>query len=112
MPNIIELLISSAWAQAAAAPQSPIPSLVMLGAFGLIFWFMLIRPQMKRQKEHRALIEALGKGDEVVTSGGVLGKIIEVGDAFVVVEIANNVQVRIQKHAISAVMPKGTIKAS
>lgn len=112
MPNIIELLLASVWAQSAAAQPSPIPSLLMLGAFALIFWFMLIRPQMKRQKEHRALIEALAKGDEVVTSGGVLGKVLDVGEAFINVEIANNVQIKIQKHAVSAVMPKGTIKSA
>jgi len=105
-------LISSAWAQAAPAPASPISTFIMLGVFALLFWFMLIRPQMKRQKEHREMITALGKGDEVVTGGGVLGKVTEVGDAFVTLEIANNTQVKVQKHAIGAVMPKGTIKSA
>ncbi len=105
-------LISNAWAQAAPAQPSPIPTFIMLGVFALLFWFMLIRPQMKRQKEHREMVATLSKGDEVVTGGGLLGKVVEVGEAFVTVEIANNVQIKVQKHAVGAVMPKGTIKSA
>ncbi len=105
-----EMLLSSTFAQ--AQQPSPLSPLIMIVIMGLLFWFMLIRPQMKRQKEHNAMIGALAKGDEVVTQGGVLGKVIEVGEAFVTVEIADNVQVKLQKHAIGAVMPKGTIKSA
>ncbi len=76
-----------------------------------VFWFFLIRPQMKQAKEHKTMVEALAKGDEIVTNGGMLGKIKEVGDNFIVLEIAKEVQVKIQKNAISATMPKGTIKS-
>jgi preprotein translocase subunit YajC len=76
-----------------------------------VFWFFLIRPQMKQAKEHKTMVEALTKGDEIVTNGGMLGKIKEVGDNFIVLEIAKEVQVKIQKNAISATMPKGTIKS-
>ena len=75
-----------------------------------VFWFFLIRPQMKQAKEHKTMVEALAKGDEIVTNGGMLGKIKEVGDNFIVLEIAKEVQVKIQKNAISATMPKGTMK--
>lgn len=100
-------------AQAGGAPPgSGMANFIMLAVFIAIFYFLLIRPQMKRQKEHRKLVEALAKGDEVVTSGGVLGKITEVSDAFVTLEVANQVQIKVQRHAIGAVMPKGTIKSS
>jgi preprotein translocase subunit YajC len=78
----------------------------------VIFYFLLIRPQMKRAKEHRQLVSNLAKGDEVVTNGGMLGKILDVGDTFLSVEVADNVVVKLQKHAVSSVMPKGTVKSS
>ncbi|MDX1605627.1 MAG: preprotein translocase subunit YajC [Candidatus Competibacterales bacterium] len=88
------------------------------GAIGLLFpillivafYFLLIRPQTKRAKEHRQMVEALKKGDEVVTSGGVLGRIAEVGDNFVLLEAAEGVQLKVQKHAVASLMPKGTVK--
>jgi preprotein translocase subunit YajC len=76
-----------------------------------VFWFLLIRPQQKRQKEHKAMVEALKKGDEVVTNGGVLGRITKVGESFVSVEVADGMEIRVQRAAIAALMPKGTIKA-
>ena len=76
----------------------------------VLFYFMLIRPQMKRAKEHRAMIAALNKGDEVLTNGGLLGRIEDIADSFVTLEIADNVRVKVQKNAITAVLPKGTIK--
>jgi preprotein translocase subunit YajC len=82
----------------------------MMVVFFVIFYFMLMRPQMKQAKEHRKLIENLGKGDEVVTSGGVLGKIMEVGENFIVLEVASNTEIKVQKQSVTAVMPKGTIK--
>ena len=78
----------------------------------VIFYFLLIRPQQKRAKEHRKLVEALGKGDEIVTNGGMLGKIVDISEQYLTVEIANNVQVKIQRHAISTVLPKGSLKAA
>jgi len=85
--------------------------IMMVVLFGLMY-FMMIRPQMKRQKEHRALIAALAKGDEVVTNGGLAGRVEEVGDTFVTVEIAPNVKVKLQKGAVQQVLPKGSLKSS
>ncbi len=77
-----------------------------------VMYFLMIRPQMKRQKEHRQMVSALAKGDEVVTNGGIAGRVEEVGEAFLTVEIAPNVKVRVQKGSISQVLPKGSLKAS
>lgn len=77
----------------------------------VIFYFMIIRPQSKRNKEHKNLMENLGKGDEVVVSGGMMGKIVKVTDDFVVVEVANNVEISFQKASITATLPKGTLKS-
>ena len=95
---------------AAAEPMGVMGQLVFLGGFLLIFYFLLWRPQSKRQKEHKNLIGALSKGDEVVTAGGMLGKIVKVTDDFVVVEVADGVTLPIQKVAVTAALPKGTIK--
>ena len=76
----------------------------------VVFYFLLIRPQTKRAKEHKQMVEALKKGDEVVTGGGVLGRITEVGENFLQVEVADGVQLKIQKHSVATLMPKGTIK--
>jgi preprotein translocase subunit YajC len=76
----------------------------------VVLYFVMIRPQMKRQKEHRSMIEALAKGDEVATSGGVLGKVTRLGDAYLGVEIANGIEVTVQRSAVVQVLPKGTIK--
>jgi len=109
----MNLFISDALAQGAGAAQEPDMKtfLIMLIPI-VVLWFLMIRPQMKRQKEHTKMIEALGKGDEAVTTGGVLGKIIDMGDSFITLEIAKNTEIKVQRHAIAAVMPKGTIKAS
>jgi preprotein translocase subunit YajC len=110
----MDFFISSAYAQAAAPAAAPNPLMSFLPLvilFG-IFYFMLIRPQMKRAKEQRAMISALAKGDEVLTNGGILGRIEDIADQFVTLEIAPNVTVKLQKQAISAVLPKGTLKAS
>lgn len=85
--------------------------LLMVGMF-VIFYFLLIRPQQKRAKEHRKMVEAISKGDEVVTNGGILGKIIELSDQYLTVEIADNVQVKIQRNAVATVLPKGSLKAA
>ncbi len=109
----MSLLINTASAAAAtpAGQQSPAFSFVMLGGMLVIFYFLLWRPQNKRAKEHKALIESLSKGDEVVMSGGLLGRINKVDDHYVALEIANNVEVKVQKSAIVATLPKGTMKA-
>ncbi len=78
----------------------------------VVLWFLMIRPQMKRQKEHTKMVEALAKGDEAVTNGGILGRSTEVGDSFVTMEVANNMEVKVQRQAIATIMPKGTIKES
>jgi preprotein translocase subunit YajC len=83
---------------------------MMVVLFGLMY-FMMIRPQMKRQKEHRALIAGLAKGDEVVTNGGIAGRVDEVGETFITVEIAANVKVKVQKGAVQQVLPKGSLKS-
>lgn len=96
--------------QTASAPN-PWINIVMLGGMVVIFYFLLWRPQSKRQKDHQNLINSLNKGDEIITNGGILGKITKVSDDFVTVEIADNVSVNIQKVSVTAVLPKGTIKA-
>jgi len=107
----MDFFIASAYAQD-AAPQGGLLSFLPLIVIFVVFYFLLIRPQMKRAKEHRALVSALAVGDEVVTNGGLLGKVTHVGDSFVTVEVADNVKVKLQKHAVASVMPKGTIKAA
>lgn len=109
----MDFLISSAYAQAtpAAAPNPLMSFLPLIILFG-IFYFMLIRPQMKRAKEQKAMITALARGDEVVTTGGLLGRIDEMADQFVTLEIADGVRVKVSKQHITAVLPKGTLKAS
>jgi preprotein translocase subunit YajC len=78
----------------------------------VVFYFLMIRPQMKRQKEHRNMVSALSKGDEVVTNGGIAGRVEEVGESFITVEIAPNVMIKLQKGAVQQVLPKGTLKSS
>ena len=107
-------LIPEAMAQSAggAAPGGGIAPILMMVVFIAIFYFLLIRPQQKKAKEHQAMVGKLSAGDEVVTSGGILGKIVEVGDAFVTLEIAPNVQIKVQKFQVTSLMPKGTLKSS
>ena len=109
----MDFLISNAYAQAAdpAAQQNPLISFLPLLVLFAVFYFMLIRPQMKRAKEQRAMIGGLAKGDEVVTNGGIAGRIDELGDSFVTLEIAANVKIKLQKSAITLVLPKGTLKS-
>ena len=107
-------LIASAWAQSAPAAGQPgvFMQLLPLILIFVVFYFLLIRPQQKRAKEHRAMVAALASGDEIVTSGGMLGRISEVGDQFVTVEVADGVQVKVQRHTIAQVLPKGTLKSA
>ena len=109
----MSFFISDAAAAAAPAQQAdPMTSLIFFGGMILIFYFILIRPQSKRAKEHRALVGGLSKGDEVVTNGGILGKITDVSEQYVTIEIADNVQIKIQRAAVSTVLPKGSLKAA
>ena len=108
------MFISPAYAQAANGAADPTGGLMGLLPIILMFvvlWFLMIRPQMKKAKEHKALIDALPKGDEVVTQGGVAGRIVRIGDNFITVELAPNVEVAVQRQAIANVLPKGTLKA-
>jgi len=107
----MDFFISSAYAQD-AAPAGGLMSFLPLIVIFAVFYFMLIRPQMKRSKEHRQLVSQLGKGDEVVTNGGLLGRITDVSESFVTLEIADNVQIKLQRQAVTNVMPKGTIKSA
>jgi len=108
------VFISQAFAQTAPAAsggaESSLMSLLPLVLMFVVLYFIMIRPQMKRQKEHKALIEALAKGDEVVTAGGMLGKVSKLGDSYVHVEVSNGVEVQIQRTAVVQVLPKGTLK--
>ena len=102
--------INNAYAQTGGASQSAgYELLFMVVIFFLIMYFLVIRPQSKRNKEHKALLGSLSKGDEISTSGGVLGKITEVGDSFVHIEVQKGVKLKIQKHSVSSVLPKGTL---
>ena len=104
--------ISPAYAQAAApSPGGDFMAFLPMVAIFVVFYFLLIRPQQKKAKETRAMLESLQKGDEVATSGGVIGKISKLSEQYAVVEIAPNVEVNIQRGAISQLLPKGTIKS-
>jgi preprotein translocase subunit YajC len=108
----LDLLIAPAQAQAVGAPAgNPLTGLLLPLGFIAIMFFVMIWPQMKRQKALREMLSKLAKGDEVITNGGIAGRIEDVGDSFVTVEIADGVRVKLQKGAISAVLPKGTLKS-
>jgi preprotein translocase subunit YajC len=105
------MLIAPAWAQGAApAPGGGMESFILIGLMFVVLYFLMIRPQMKRAKEHKTMIDALQKGDEVVTSGGLLGRISRIGDSYVTLEIADRVEIQVQRPAVQLVLPKGTIK--
>lgn len=109
--EILDFFIASAYAQDAAQPGGLMSFLPLIIIF-VIFYFLLIRPQMKRAKEHRKLVSELKSGDEVVTNGGLLGRIRDVGESFVTLEVAEGVQLKVQRQAIANVMPKGTLKSA
>ena len=110
------MFISSAFAQTAPAAaaggdmQSTLMSMLPLLLMFAVLYFVMIRPQMKKQKEHRSMIEALAKGDEVVTAGGLLGKVSKIGDAYIGVELATGGEAQLQRSAVVQVLPKGTLK--
>jgi len=110
----MSFFISDAVAEAAPGAQQadPMTSLIFFGGMILIFYFILIRPQSKRAKEHRELVAGISKGDEVVTNGGILGKITDVSEQYVTLEVADNVEMKIQKSAVATVLPKGSLKAA
>ena len=108
------MFISSAFAQTAPAAggdmQSTLMSMLPLALMFVVLYFVMIRPQMKKQKEHTAMISALAKGDEVITGGGLLGKVGKMGDTFIGLEVSPGVEIQVQRSAVIQVLPKGTIK--
>ena len=108
------MFISQALAQTAPAAagdaQSSLLSLLPLVLMFVVLYFIMIRPQMKRQKEHKTMVEALAKGDEIVTAGGVLGRVTKLGDTFLSIEVANGVELQVQRSSVVQVLPKGTLK--
>lgn len=104
--------IADAYAQGGGGGGPGIGDFAFIIIIFAVFWFLLIRPQQKRAKEHKNMVAALAKGDEVVTNGGLLGKITKVGDNFVTLELADGLQVQVQRMAVSSLMPKGTMKAN
>lgn len=107
----MNFFISDAMAQSAGAPQgNPMISIGMMVVMFIVFYFLLIRPQQKRQKQHKEMVSSIAKGDEVVTMGGLLGKVVDINDNFMTLEIAKGTQVKVQRNLVQAMMPKGTIK--
>ena len=110
------MFISSAFAQTAPAAaaggdmQSSLMSMLPLVLMFVVLYFVMIRPQMKKQKEHRSMIEALAKGDEVVTGGGLLGKVTKLSESTVSLEVANGVEIQVQRSAVVQILPKGSDK--
>ena len=108
------MFISEAFAQTAPAAsggtESSLLSLLPLVLMFVVLYFIMIRPQMKRQKEHKAMVEAIGKGDEVVIGGGVLGRVSKLGESYLHVEVANGVELQVQRASVVQVLPKGTFK--
>ncbi|WP_199611201.1 preprotein translocase subunit YajC [Flocculibacter collagenilyticus] len=107
------MFISNAYAQTAAPQGGGMEFLVMIGIFGLIFYFLIYRPQAKRVKEHKELLNAISKNDEVLTQGGLVGRVVKVSDEkdFVLVALNDEVEVTVQKSSVTAVLPKGTMKS-
>ncbi|MEM7281563.1 MAG: preprotein translocase subunit YajC [Pseudomonadota bacterium] len=106
----MDFLINAAWAQDGATGPSPMGTLLFPLILIAVFYFLLIRPQQKRAKEHRLMVEGLSAGDEIVTNGGVLGKVTEVGEQFLTVEISPSQNIKLQRNAVAAIVPKGTVK--
>jgi preprotein translocase subunit YajC len=107
------VFISSAFAQAApaaAGPESMLSTLLLFGGMFAVMYFLMIRPQMKRQKEHKAMVEALAKGDEIVTAGGMLGKVSKLGETYLHIEVGGGVELQVQRSSVVQVLPKGTVK--
>ena len=112
MNSVLDFFVSPAYAQTATAQPNPLTSFVLpMVAIFAIFYFLIIRPQNKKQKELRDMISALSAGDEVITQGGIAGRISAVGEQYLDVEIAQNVTVKVQRHMIATVLPKGSLKS-
>jgi preprotein translocase subunit YajC len=105
------MLIGQAWAQSGGGAGGDLLGLLPIVLMFVVLYFLMIRPQMKRAKEHKAMIEALQKGDEVVTAGGVVGRVSKIGDNYVSLQVADNVEITVQRPSVQVVLPKGTIKA-
>lgn len=110
--SILNAVAVGAAAPAAGGEAGGMSFLLIIVVMFVAMYFMLIRPQQKRQKQHRAMVEALAKGDEVVTNGGIAGRIDQLGDSFVTVEIASDVKIKLQRTSIAQVLPKGTLKSA
>ena len=104
-------MISSAYAQTGAPAEGVMTQFLIIGAMFVLMYFLMIRPQMKKAKEHKAMTSALQKGDEVIAAGGLLGKITKLGDSYISLEIAPNTEIIVQRAAITNLLPKGTIKS-
>lgn len=107
---MIDFFLSPAYAQGAPAQPNALVQFLPLVVLAVLFYFMLIRPQMKRTKEHKQMLGSLAKGDEVVTNGGMAGRVASLGETYVSLEVADNVTIKLQKAAIASVLPKGTLK--
>ncbi len=107
---MLDFLISPAYAQQAAQQPSALVQFAPLVVLVVLFYFMLIRPQMRRAKEQRSMLEKLAKGDEVITGGGLAGRIVGIGEVFLTLEVADKVEVKVQRQSVSAVLQKGTLK--
>ena len=107
----LDFLISPAWAQQGAESPSMMPMIFTMVVIFAAMYFMVIRPQSKRTKEHRALVAGLSEGDEVLASGGIVGRVAALAEQFVTLEVARDVKVKVQRNSVSAVLPKGTIKS-
>jgi preprotein translocase subunit YajC len=111
----MNLLVSDAYAQTPGGGLTGggvAPNIIILVVFVVVFYFLLIRPQQKRMKDQQSMLSRLASGDEVVTSGGILGRITDVSDTFLTLEIADGVRIKVQKSQISQLMPKGTLKSA
>ncbi|ABA58809.1 MULTISPECIES: preprotein translocase subunit YajC [Nitrosococcus] len=109
---MLDFFISSAWAQEAAgpSPQAGMFNIIFLVVLLVLFYFLLIRPQQKRAKEHRKLVEGLQKGDEVMIEGGIMGRITELAESSMTMEISENVEIKVRRQSIASVLPKGTLE--
>lgn len=112
--NLLSLIISDAQAAdpAPAGAAGGLMSFLPLIIIFIIFYFLLIRPQTKRAKEHREMVSKLAKGDEVVAAGGILGRVTDVGEVYLTVEVADGLSIKVQRHAVTQVLPKGTVKGA
>lgn len=104
------MLINEAWAQSGGAAGGDLWSMLPIILMFVVLYFLMIRPQMKRAKEHKAMIDALQKGDEVVAAGGIAGAVTKISDSYVTMRIAENVEIRVQRAAVQLVLPKGSLK--